>query len=119
MFEITKEHHFSASHRLEGVPDGHPCGYLHGHNYIVEAVLASDELDEAGFVRDYGDLAPLWAYVDDTLDHAHLNDQLPCKTSAESIARHLYEYIKPELPELVAMRVSETPKAWAEYRPKA
>ena len=40
-FAISKEFHFSASHRLEGLHDGHPCGRMHGHNYVVEIELAT------------------------------------------------------------------------------
>jgi 6-pyruvoyltetrahydropterin/6-carboxytetrahydropterin synthase len=118
MYKIKKEHHFSASHQLEGVPEGHPCGRLHGHNYKVEAVLEGEELTEPGFVRDFGDLDVLWKYIDEELDHHDLNAKLPCRTSAECIARHLYEKAKPDLPELAAVRVSETPKSWATYRPE-
>ena len=39
MFSISKQFHFCASHIIEGVPEGHPCGRLHGHNYVVELVL--------------------------------------------------------------------------------
>lgn len=35
MFRITKEYHFSASHRLAHLPDDHQCARLHGHNYVV------------------------------------------------------------------------------------
>ncbi|WP_198586198.1 6-carboxytetrahydropterin synthase QueD [Roseovarius salinarum] len=118
MYRIAKEFHFSASHQLKQVPAEHQCARLHGHNYVVTVELASDVLDAQGFVRDYLDLAPLKRYIDDALDHRHLNDVLgdDCVT-AEQMARHFYDWCHARWPETVAVRVSETPKTWAEYRP--
>ena len=117
MYSITKQFSFSASHVLDHLPDGHPCARLHGHNYAVELVLQSAQLGADGFVRDYGELAPFKTFIDDKLDHRHLNDVVPGVTSAENIARWLYEFAHGLWPEVAAVRVSETPKTWAEYRP--
>jgi len=124
MFTIAKRFDFAASHQLRYLaiarPD-HQCARLHGHNYIVEVELASATLNDDGFVRDYGELAPIKHYIDGVLDHRHLNDVLHDATgratTAEALARHLYEQFVGVVPELVAVRVSETPKTWAEYRP--
>lgn len=116
-FTITKEFAFSASHQLDGLPAEHQCARLHGHNYVIEVVLAGDRLNPVGFVRDYGELAPVKAYIDGELDHRHLNFVLPMNPTAEHLAAWLYDRFAGELPELVAVRVSETPKTWAEYRP--
>ena len=118
MFRITKEFHFSASHQLTSLPPDHQCARLHGHNYIVEVELSAGELDEHGFVRDYHDLTALKHYIDETFDHRHLNDVLGHDhVTAEYLARHFYDWCKARLPEASAVRVSETPKTWAEYRP--
>ncbi len=116
MYLIRKEFHFSASHQLAGLPDGHPCARLHGHNYRVELVLVAEELDATGFVVDYGDLRPFQQLIDDELDHRHLNEVLSFQTSAENIARYLFGRARERWPQVVAVRVSETPKTWAEYR---
>ena len=118
MFTISKQFHFSASHILHGLSDDHPCARLHGHNYIAEVVLASDTLNSVGFVRDYRELSDLKNYINDELDHRHLNDVLgDNNTTAERMAKHLYDWSKSRWPEVVAVRISETPKTWAEYRP--
>ncbi len=116
MYTITKQFTFSASHRLDQLPPDHKCYSLHGHNYVVEVVLQSAELNADGFVRDYGELDLLKGFIDEKLDHHHLNDVLPGVTSAENIACWLYEFARGLWPEVVAVRVSETPKTWAEYR---
>ncbi len=120
MYTITKAFAFSASHILLGLPEGHQCGRLHGHNYIVELVLSGTDLDERGFVFDYGDLAPVRKWIDDTFDHRHLNDVMGENSStAENLARMIYWKARALLPgaPLSAVRVSETPKCWASYSP--
>lgn len=118
MFEISKQFAFSASHKLEGLGDDHPCARLHGHNYVVELVLGGVELSDVGFVRDYRDLDLFKAYLDETFDHRHLNDVLGHgHTTAEVLAKFFYDWAVAQWSEVVAVRVSETPKTWAEYRP--
>ena len=117
MFIISKQFHFSASHTIEGLPEDHPCGRLHGHNYIVELVFAAEKLNSVGFVVDFGELKPFKKIIDDELDHRHLNDVLDCPTTSENIALYLYNRVKDIWPQIRSVRVSETPKVWAEYLP--
>ena len=118
MYRIIKEFHFSASHQLSHLAADHQCARLHGHNYIVEVELSADELDADGFVRDYYELAPLKRYLDESLDHRHLNDVFGHdRVTSEWLAKFLFDWCKERLPETTAVRVSETPKTWAEYRP--
>lgn len=118
MYTIKKEFHFSASHQLKQMPDGHPCARLHGHNYVVVLELRGEQLNPYGFVRDYLELKPFKDYIDDTLDHRHLNEVLgDACTTAERLARHLYDWARARWSEVSAVSVSETPKTWAEYRP--
>jgi 6-pyruvoyltetrahydropterin/6-carboxytetrahydropterin synthase len=115
MFTIEKEFHFSASHQLAGLPEGHPCGRLHGHNYVVKLELERAWLDGVGFVRDYGELAAFKAWIDETVDHRHLNDIMDKNPTAENMAVWIWETWKPVYPELAEVSVSETPKTWATY----
>ncbi|WP_020667791.1 6-carboxytetrahydropterin synthase QueD [Amycolatopsis nigrescens] len=121
MLRITKDFQFSASHRLEHLPDDHQCARLHGHNYVVQLELSAsspDDLNEAGFVRDYGELADFKKWLDAELDHRHLNDVVPDRNpSAENLAVWIFDLWSARFAEISAVRVSETPKTWAEYRP--
>lgn len=118
MYTIAKRFEFSASHTIGGLPADHRCSRLHGHNYEVEVILQSPMLDAAGFVRDYGELAAVKDFLDATVDHKHLNDVFGHdRTTAEVISKWLYEWCKRRWPEVVAVRVRETPRTWAEYRP--
>lgn len=115
MYRIHKQFHFAAAHMLSQLPESHPCSRLHGHNYIVEVVLEGESLDPDSFIVDYNDLYPVKAYIDSHLDHRNLNDILPLATTAENLARFLFDRFKPDFPALTKIRVSETPKTWAEY----
>ncbi len=120
MFQISKKHQFSASHILSGLREGHPCGRLHGHNYEIELVLQGEEVGAEGFLVDYGDLRPFFAWIDDELDHRHLNDVIPSQPSAENLSRLLNLMAREvlTLPEDIdiIVRVSETSKTSAEWR---
>lgn len=122
MFTIAKRFSFSASHVLTAVPEGHKCRRLHGHNYEVEIVCAADELDHRGMVVDYFDLDPAKTLIDRTLDHRHLNEVIDGEPTAERLAQWIHHALGDALPDdvarkVVAVRVHETPRTWAEYRP--
>ena len=122
-YTISKDFAWSASHVLDGLPDGHQCGRLHGHNYVARVILTSDTLDATGFVVDYGELGFVKDFIDNTWDHRHLNDAVPFTTmnaTAENMARTLAHYvhdrISDEYPNVrVAVSISETPKTWSTY----
>ena len=119
MYKISKEFSFSASHALLGLPAEHPCTRLHGHNYVVTIHLKSDKLNDNGFVIDYHELKPIKEYIDNNLDHRHLNDIMgTLNSSAENLAKMLYDTFKPDFPKLYAVEVSETPKTSAIYEPE-
>jgi len=123
---ITKDFAFSASHRLDGLPEGHQCARYHGHNYLVRVEIEGT-VDKVGFVVDYGALKPFGEYIDQYLDHRHLNDQLSVNPTAEHLAKTLTWQLRLVLKEAldgywhpleIGVWVSETPKTWAIYREK-
>lgn len=116
MYTITKRFHFSASHQLTGLPEDHQCSRLHGHNYTVEVVLQAEQLDTPGFVVDYGELNAFKVMLDQSVDHRHLNEIYSFNPTAENLAFEFYQTCKLCWPQVVAVRVSETPSTWAEYR---
>ena len=116
MFRITKQFTFEAAHQLHGLPEGHKCGNLHGHSYKVELVLESERLNEHGFVVDYGELKQFGEMIDRELDHKNLNDVMEQPT-AENIAMMLYEWAVQLWPQTAVVRVKETGRTSAAYRP--
>lgn len=121
MYRVSKRFGFSASHVLHGLGDDHPCSRLHGHNYEIEVLAEADQLDQRGFVVDFRELDEVKSWIDDTLDHRHLNDVMEGQPSAEAIARLVHGWCKANLPpavagKVIAVRAWETPRAYAEYR---
>lgn len=125
MYEITKEFCFEAAHHLPHLPKGHKCARPHGHSYRVQFVLRSNGLDERGFVLDYADLNRVKNWIDNEWDHRDLTALgalypqgafAPKVSTAECMARWLFDYWKSVFPVLVEVRVSETAKTWASYR---
>lgn len=118
MYTIRKEFAFSASHQLFGLADDHPCARLHGHNYTVVVELQAMELGPTGFVRDYRQLNEFKTYLEEEVDHRHLNDIFgDAYVTAEHLAHRFFTWCRNRWPEVSAVQVSETPKTWAEYRP--
>jgi len=117
MYRISKKFSFSASHVLDQLDKNHPCARIHGHNYVVNFHLKSEILDACGFVRDYKSLQGIKQYIESALDHHHLNDVLPDHPTSENLARFLYLRFKPEIPELYAVEISETPHTSCIYEP--
>ncbi len=117
MFHITKDFPFEAAHKLIGLPEGHPCTYLHGHSYRVRVELSSETLESPGFVQDYRELEDIKDFINNTLDHRYLNDIFPFETTAENMAKYIYDTFKEKHPLITSVAISETAKTWAKYRP--
>ena len=121
MFRIAKRMSFCASHQLDHLPLDHKCARLHGHNYEVEVVCKSEELDDRGFILDFAEIGELLDAVKEKFDHRHLNKILGSgiETTAENIAKHImlmslyFPKLHPSIIEYV--EVSETPNTWARY----
>lgn len=115
-FTISKRFTFEAAHSLPHLPEGHKCRNVHGHSYAVE-VFCTGPLDASGMVVDYGRLSAAMEPILKQLDHANLNDVLPCVTTAECIAQWIMEQLdlSAELPTAIvtAVEVRETKKTCA------
>ena len=118
MYIVSKSFHFSAAHYVPALEDGHPCKRMHGHNYTVHVEMRATTLNRAGFIRDIKELGALKDYIDTQFDHRLLNDVVGDDfVSTECLAKHFYDWCKERWPEVTAIRVQETDKIWAEYRP--
>lgn len=118
-YTISKDFHFSASHQLMGLEEGHQCGRVHGHNYIIRVTLKGQQVNKDGFILDYGKLKNFGTYLDETFDHRHMNDFLDWQPSSENLCKYLVTKVRElcPIPEgtVVAVSVSETPRSWAEW----
>ncbi|MGH3687578.1 MAG: 6-carboxytetrahydropterin synthase QueD [Pseudonocardiaceae bacterium] len=120
---IGKRFSFEAAHFLGGLAEGHKCGRLHGHSYTVEIVLTATQLSGPGFIADFADLHPVKKHLDEVYDHKVLNEVIDVEPTSENLARVLFDWCTAHVPlpktaAVEAVRVSETPATWAEYRPE-
>jgi 6-pyruvoyltetrahydropterin/6-carboxytetrahydropterin synthase len=120
MYSITKQWTFSAAHALDHLPESHKCHALHGHNYTVGVRLTASALEPDGMLVDYGDLSvDLGAWIDANLDHKNLNDFMAGPTTAERLAKAIYDrasmYDWGHL--VTSVLVKETDGTSAMYRP--
>ncbi|MEX0935465.1 MAG: 6-carboxytetrahydropterin synthase QueD [Gemmatimonadota bacterium] len=123
MYTVSVQAHYDSAHFLQNYKG--KCERLHGHRYVVEVALQTEQLNEAGIAFDFVDLKRVLRELADGLDHQNLND-LPAfdgvETSAENQARYFYDQLRDRLPReltkgLLYARVWETPTQWAQYSP--
>jgi 6-pyruvoyltetrahydropterin/6-carboxytetrahydropterin synthase len=126
---VSRRESFNAAHQLRD-PDLSDqenerlfgkCANLHGHNYVVEVVVAGEVDPRTGYVTDLKQLSELVnRLIIQDVDHRNLNTDVPWLEgripTAENLALAFLERLRPELPEgsLRSVRLWETDKNWAE-----
>lgn len=97
MFTVTKDFNFEAAHSLPHLPPEHKCSRLHGHSYRFR-VEVDGYLDHRGFVIDYAEIAEAVRPIVQRLDHRNLDELFDFHTTAENLARWLFDEIGKDLP---------------------
>ncbi len=107
--EIYKEFTFEAAHLLPNVPEGHKCGRLHGHSFMVQIHISGEVDPVSGWIMDFADLKAAFKPIYNRLDHYFLNDidGLENPTS-EVLAKWIWSELKPTLPQLSKIVIKET-----------
>lgn len=120
MYEAAYEATFCATHVL--TRDGRPIEPLHGHDWRVEVVAASDELDATSVVVDFEHLKKAVAEVAARFHYKDINshpDFASLSPSAEVVARYFFKEVRKGMGEagrlLVRVRVWEAPGCSATY----
>jgi len=119
MFTISVETRFWASHRLT-LPDGskEPS---HRHNWSVTADVSSSKLDNMGLVMDFCRLKAMVDNIVAKFDNLPLDevDYFQANGStAENVAKYIYEKLEPKLPKNVVLnhiKVVEEPGYSAKF----
>lgn len=89
---ITKTFRFEAAHKLPHVPEGHKCGRLHGHSFVVDVTVFGSVDQTLGWVIDFADIKAAWKPLEDLLDHAYLNDIVGLENpTSELIAAWIFD----------------------------
>ncbi len=126
---VSRRESFNAAHQLHDpcLSDEEnerlfgKCANLHGHNYVLEVVVAGEVDHATGYVIDLKNLSEVInRQVIDDVDHRNLNTDVPWLEgripTAENLALAFWERIRSELPDgaLRSVRLWETDKNWAE-----
>jgi 6-pyruvoyltetrahydropterin/6-carboxytetrahydropterin synthase len=107
--EIYKEFSFEAAHRLPHVPEGHKCGRLHGHSYKVQVHISGEPGEKSGWIMDFAEISERVSPIIKELDHYYLNEIVGLENpTSEQISIWLWQKIKPLLPALSKIVISET-----------
>jgi 6-pyruvoyltetrahydropterin/6-carboxytetrahydropterin synthase len=131
---VGRRESFSAAHQLcdPNLSDDEnrrvfgKCANLHGHNYVLEVVVAGQIDPASGYVLDLKLLSDVISQqVIQDVDHRNLNTDVPWLKglipTAENLALAIWERLQAELPDglLRSVRISETDKNWAEVGDQA
>ena len=133
MLYVTRREVFSASHRLynENFSDeennrlfgkcNNPNG--HGHNYVLEVIVAGDPDPNTGYVMDLKELKKIVIEnVIKKVDHKNLNLDVEfirgVIPTAENIAIGIWKQLEDKIPsgKLFSVKLYETENNYVEYK---
>ena len=138
MFGLKTEASFDSAHFLTDYYG--KCENLHGHRWRVEVTLETDELQAEGTMRDmvldFGVFKKAVHALADELDHTFLVEEgslapetiaaleaegfsltvLPFRTTAENLAKHIFDRLAADGFPVAEVEVDETPNNRAFYR---
>ena len=66
---LFKDFQFEAAHHLPHVPEGHKCGRLHGHSFMVRMEITGEGDAYTGWGMDFADLKEALKPIYDSLEH--------------------------------------------------
>ncbi len=131
---ISRRESFNAAHQLtdpgltyeENLSRYGKCANLHGHNYVLEVVVAGEIDARTGYVLDLKQLSDVvCAEVIEHVDHRNLNTDVPWLEglipTAENLTVAFWERLCTALPagSLRSVQLWETDKNWAEVGERA
>ena len=136
MYSLKTSAAFDSAHFLAGYNG--KCANIHGHRWVIEALVAQEELIESGEKRgmllDFSDLKKAVRAIAESFDHmliieagslkpttiAALEDEgfrlreVSFRPTAENFAKYFYGLLKSDLP-VKSVTVFETPDNCAVY----
>lgn len=137
MYTLQTSASFDSAHFLKGYEG--KCSNIHGHRWLVEVTVASEEIEEKGQIRgmivDFKTLKEDIKELADEFDHSLLIEEGSLKTktqealqeegfrvvelsfrpTAENLARYFYDKIEEKEYQVILVKVYETPNNCAGY----
>lgn len=87
MYTVKKTLEISAAHQLK-LDYESKCENLHGHNWMIDIYLRSEDLDNNGMVMDF---TIIKKRINEKMDHKNLNEVFDFNPTAENIAKWIQE----------------------------
>ena len=110
--QVFKEYRFESAHWLPGVPEGHPCGRMHGHSYRLIIRVDGPIDPTSGWVVDFADIDAAFLPLRERLDHHLLNEiEGLSNPTCEILAQWILDQLQPTLPGLSELELWETADA--------
>ena len=137
MYYLKTSAAFDSAHFLSGYEG--KCANIHGHHWIIEAVISGEALQESGVQRgmliDFGDIKREVRALADSFDHALIYEEntlkkatidalcaenfhlipIPFRPTAENFAMHFFTILKAKDFPVKNVTVYETPENCATY----
>ena len=137
MYSLKTSAAFDSAHFLAGYKG--KCANIHGHRWVIEAVVSQEELidsgEKRGMILDFSDLKKAVRAIAESFDHvliieagslkpttvAALEDEgfrlreVRFRPAAENCARYFYSLLKSDHLPVRSVTVYETPDNCAEY----
>ena len=131
--KITKQFKMEVAHRLTSSYSTR-CQSVHGHSYLMEVTLESEQLNEDGMVMDFGEVKDRMNHFFDAFDHSYVLSKddvtLPFflgieaqihnrmlvvdyNPTAENMAYHAFRAMVENSLPVSSVRVQETLTGWA------
>ena len=138
MYGLRTQAAFDSAHFLTDYYGS--CENLHGHRWHIEVTLAQERLQDEGTMRDmvldFGEFKRCVRTLADELDHTFLVEEgslkpetirclesegfsltiLPFRTTAENLARYIFDRLEAQGLPVAEVEVDETPNNCAFYR---
>ncbi|MBX2986363.1 MAG: 6-carboxytetrahydropterin synthase QueD [Bdellovibrionaceae bacterium] len=115
-FELRQHFQIESARRLPNLPEGHPCGRLHGHSFKIILTLVGEQDPRLGWVMDYHEIETRLRPFLDQLDHRVLNDVPGLENpTSENLCRWIHDKVRAGIPALTRVTVMETPSTECSY----
>ena len=113
---LYREFTVEAGRYLPYVDDGHPCGRMHGHTFVIQVHITGTPHARAGWIMDFAELDDRIQNVRHILDHRVLNEIEGLENpTTELLAQWIWKQLAGDLPGLSRIVIQENPYSGCIY----
>jgi 6-pyruvoyltetrahydropterin/6-carboxytetrahydropterin synthase len=114
--ELKQQFQIESARFLPHLPEEHPCRRTHGHSFRIVLTLNGELHPKLGWVMDYNEIEKIARAIFEKIDHRILNEVPGLENpTSENLCLWIYNHVKPLIPILTRVMVSETPTTECSY----